>query len=200
MNERELIARARRGDSQAFEELLLPHQSHLYGLCLRMLGNGEDALDAVQETMIRAYTRLGSFRQQAKFSTWLYRVGSNVCLDMLRSRKRRNASSMEELTEAGVILPDEGAEGPEERSLRLEQRRVVLRALQQLAPRYRLILILREVQGFSYEEIAAITHCALGTVKSQLFRARKELQAHLKQSELFAGYGVKTEERSVGRI
>ena len=191
-----LLKQASKGNAQAFEALILPHQSRIYGVCLRMMGNPDDAMDAVQETMIRTYMKLSTFKHEAQFSTWLYRIATNICLDMLRRRKRHDTVSMDALEDNGAWLPDAKENRPEESALRRDGKASVEAALMQLSPRHRLMLVLREVQGFSYEDIAKVTHTSLGTVKSRIFRARREMQMNLEKQELSDCIGVKESERS----
>ena len=170
------------GNVNAFEALVREYEKNVYNLALRMTGSSEDAYDMSQEAFIKAYNSLASFRGDSKFSVWLYRIVSNVCLDFLRSRTRKPTVSLsvedDEGEEAQLDVADE-SQSPElllERSL---TRDAVRRGLAQLAPDYRQILLLREIQGLSYEEISQALSLDLGTVKSRIFRARKKLCAFL---------------------
>lgn len=180
--ELELVIRARSGDADAFEALLLEHQKKVYNLALRMVGSEEDAKDMAQEAFIRAYNSLDGFRGDSKFSVWLYRLTSNICIDFLRSRGRRQTLSLtygdEEDGPEEYQIPDERF-SPETQLERRELREAVNRGLATLSPEYREILLLREVSGLSYEEIARALNLEDGTVKSRLFRARKNLCAFL---------------------
>ena len=180
--ESEIVRRVLGGDVNAFERLVTDYEKNVYSIALRMTGNSEDAADMTQEAFIKAYNSLGSFRGDSKFSVWLYRIVSNVCLDFLRSRTRKPTVSLsvedDEGEEAQLDVADE-SQSPElllERSL---TRDAVRRGLAQLAPDYRQILLLREIQGLSYEEISQALSLDLGTVKSRIFRARKKLCAFL---------------------
>ena len=195
MDERALIARVKAGDQQAFCELMQAHQGNLYGLCLRMLRSRDDAMDALQETMLRAYKGIERFRDDAKLSTWLYRIADNVCLDMLRARKRRPSTSLDVLSEAGFDVPVDRAEQPEARALRAEQIRTLYRALDKLGPKHRSILVLRELQELEYEQISGVVGISVGTVKSRLFRARRELQKILLDMEQNGETRVKKEKK-----
>lgn len=166
------------GDVNAFEELVAAYEKNVYNLCLRMTSNPEDAADMTQEAFIKAFNSLGSFRGDSKFSVWIYRIASNVCLDHLRSRGRKTAVSLsaenDEGEEIELDVPDE-SQSPElllERSL---TRDAVRRGLATLSPEFRQVLLLREIQGMSYEEISAALDLEIGTVKSRIFRARKKL-------------------------
>ena len=180
--ERRVIAAVLAGDVNQFEALVLAHQNTVYALCFRMLGSAEDASDAAQETFFRAYRALASFRGDSRFSTWLYRLGSNVCLDMLRKRPGAPELSLED------SMPEApGREGsPQEALERKELQRAVQAGLLQLPPEFRQILLLREVSGLSYEEIAHTVKLPPGTVKSRIARARKKLAGILLEDGNFA--------------
>ena len=177
--EREIVNRVISGDTEAFEALVLEHQNKVYSLALRMVGNEEDARDMAQEAFIRAYGSLAGFRGDSKFSVWLYRLTSNICIDFLRSRGKKRTVSMtwagDDGEDAGELeIPDEtwSPENQLERSLTRES---VRRGLESLSPQYREILLLREINGLSYAEIAGALSLEEGTVKSRIFRARKKL-------------------------
>ena len=177
--EREVIDRVLSGDTEAFEALVLEHQNKVYSLALRMVGNEEDARDMAQEAFIRAFSFLTGFRGDSKFSVWLYRLTSNICIDFLRSRAKKRTVSMtwtdDEGDDAGELeIPDERF-SPEEQFDRTSIRESVQRGLDSLSPQYREILVLREINGLSYEEIGRVLGIEEGTVKSRIFRARKKL-------------------------
>ena len=165
------------GDTDRFEELVHAHEKGIYNLCLRMLGDEQDALDAAQEAFFKAFRSLSSFRGDSRFSTWLYRLASNVCLDMLRRRPGTPTLSLDD-DESPLFLAD-SSPSPHEAVERWEIRRTVRAALAALPEDFRQIIVLRDVNGFSYEEIADITGLGTGTVKSRLFRARKKLASAL---------------------
>lgn len=166
-----LVRRAQRGDGEAFEALVRNHERRVYNLCLRLMGNDEDAMDAAQETLLKAWRHLSSFRGASAFSTWLYRVTVNVCNDMLRKR-RPPSLSVEILQETGRDITDPLAGDFTDRTATAQ---MVLDGLRRLSPGHRTILVLRDVQGFSYEEIGEILDCPTGTVRSRLSRARRSL-------------------------
>lgn len=177
--ELEIINKVRSGDVNAFEALVLEHQKKVYNLALRILGNESDAEDASQDAFIRAYNSLRSFRGDSKFSVWLYRLTSNICIDYLRSRSRRQTVSLtvdDDECEDGeeFSIPDERF-SPDGCLDRNELRRAIGDGLQQLSPEYRRTLVLREINGLSYEEIGRALNIEEGTVKSRIFRARKKL-------------------------
>lgn len=163
--ERRIIAQVCAGDTNAFEALVVAYQKQVYNLALRTVGNEEDAADMTQEVFLRAYRALGTFRSESKFSVWLYRLTTNVCIDFLRSRRRHPT----------VSLPADESVGPEQQLTRSEMCRSVARGLDSLPDDARKILILRELDGLSYAEIGKVLRLEAGTVKSRLFRARRRL-------------------------
>ena len=170
------------GDINAYELLVKEYEKNVYNLALRMVGNSEDAADMSQEAFIKAYNSLTSFRGDSKFSVWLYRIVSNVCLDYLRSRGRRQTVSLSTENDDGedveIDIADE-TQSPERLLDRRLTRDAVRRGLAALPPEHRQILLLREIQGLSYDEIADALGIEVGTVKSRIFRARKKLCAFL---------------------
>ena len=187
--ERELVSRARAGDTAAFEQLMLDSQDRVYTLCLRMTGNREDALDLAQETFLNAWRGLSSFQGNSSFSTWVYRLASNACIDFLRKRKRRQqGESPHSLDEEGAPLPEpaDPRGSPEEELERRELRRAVERGLQALPDHHRQVLVMRELSGMSYQEIGAVLDLDLGTVKSRIARARLALKKFLVQEGNFS--------------
>lgn len=180
--EAEIIRRVQSGDTEAYEALVTEYQKNVYNLALRMTGNPEDAADMSQEAFIKAYSSLALFRGDSKFSVWLYRIVSNVCLDHLRRQSRRQTLSLsvedDEGDEAQIDIPDL-SQSPEELLERQLTREAVRRGLDSLPPAQRQILLLREIQGLSYEEISAALNIDEGTVKSRISRARKKLCAFL---------------------
>lgn len=178
------IRRVLAGDSDAFERLVLENEKTVYNLALRMLGNAQDAEDVTQEAFLKAYRSLDGFHGDSRFSVWLYRIVSNLCLDFLRSRSRRPGQSLtvenDEGEEDQLDIPDESL-SPEKLLEQKLTREAVQRGLDALPPEARQILLLREIRGLSYEEIGAALSLETGTVKSRLFRARKRLCAFLTQ-------------------
>lgn len=183
-SEEQLVRRAQQGDNGAFEELLLLHQKKIYNLCLRMSANQDDALDLSQEAFIKAWRSIGQYQFEASFSTWLFRLTSNVCIDFLRRKKRRQETSLTESYDDS----DEGAELslsdsqplPEQQAITNETKRELAQAMAQLAPDHREILQLRVIEDLPYEQIADILGVRVGTVKSRLARARLSLRKILK--------------------
>ena len=183
-DERKIIKKAAAGSADAFEQLLLKYQTPIYNLCLRMTGNPEDAADMTQEAFLKAWRSLSSFQFESSFSTWLYRLASNTCLDYLRSLKRRPQCSLtvedDEGEEQVLDVPDD-APTPEEALLSAEEHTRLVYALSQLDASQRQIITLRVVNDLSYAEIAEILDVKEGTVKSRLARARDNLRKKLLQ-------------------
>lgn len=185
IDERELIEKAGRGDAYAFEQLISAHENKMYAVALRMCGNREDAQDCLQEAMLRVYRAMSGFKGQSSFSTWVYRITMNSCLDELRRRKSRTATSLDAMLENGFAPSDEG-DTPEQSSLRSEQRRALEQAIAKLPEDMRAAIVLRDIQGCSYDEIAEALNANVGTIKSRISRGREKLRATLlTQPELF---------------
>ena len=173
-----IVRKVLQGDVNAFEKLVTEYERAVYAIAQRMTGNAEDAADMTQETFIKAYNSLSSFRGDSKFSVWLYRIANNVCLDFLRSRSRKPTVSLSAEDDDGEETQLDIADESQSPELLLESaltRDAVRRGLDSLPPDYKQILLLREIQGLSYEEIAAALGIESGTVKSRIFRARKKL-------------------------
>lgn len=186
-----LLRRACKGDVQAFEELMQSHESRIYAIALRMMGNREDAQDCAQEAMVRIYRAMGSFKGQSALATWIYCITMNTCLDELRRRKARKVTSLDSLVDNGWSPTDTG-DTPEEHGLRVEKQNALNQAIQALPDDMRAAIILRDVKGYSYDEIASILDANVGTIKSRISRGREKLREILsKQSELFGRTAVK---------
>lgn len=189
-DEQRLIHQAARGEAAAFEQLMRQHEGRMYAVALRMCGNREDAQDCLQEAMLRVYRAIGGFKGQSSFATWVYRVTMNTCLDELRRRKVRTASSLDQLLDAGWAPTDE-EDTPERHSIASEQRRMLEKAIAGLPEDMRAAIVLRDVQGFSYDEIAKMLEANVGTIKSRISRGREKLRDVLmRQPELFGRYPV----------
>ena len=169
-----LLKKAQQGDADAFEQLVAPYEQKIYALCLRLLAHREDAQDAAQETMLRLYRALVSYRGEAQLGTFIYRVTANTCMDALRRRTVRACETLEALDDVGVV-PVDDSPGPEETILRAEENERLSRAIDALSDEMRLPLVLREIQALSYEEVAQTLGLEMGTVKSRIHRAREKL-------------------------
>lgn len=178
------IRQAAAGDPAAFEQLVLTYQKPVYNLALRMVGNPDDAFDLTQEAFLRAWRSMEQVRESGAFSSWLFRLTSNVCLDFLRAAKRRKTVSLSFEGEDGeqqLELPDPSPD-PEHCLLAMANRQAVMEAMNDLAVEHRQILTLRVINELSYQQIAEILDVAEGTVKSRLSRARRALRKKLEQS------------------
>lgn len=184
MEDAVLIRKTLQGEMSAFEELVNRYEKQVYNLCLRMVNNREDAADLTQEAFLKAWRGLQFFKAEAAFSTWMYRLTTNVCIDFLRSRKRHDSISLtvedEEHGEQELDVPDE-APLPEEQVLYSAQKEEISRAMAELDEESRMILTLRVVEDLSYEQIADVLDLKPGTVKSRLARARIKLKKLLEE-------------------
>ena len=197
--EREIIKRVQLGDVNAFEPLVTEHERLVYGLALKLLGSEADAQDAVQETFIRAYRSISTFRGESRFSVWLYRIANNICLDMLRRRRLDTVSLDAECGDGtpAVSEPQDERYLPEAEFERKELRRAVREGLMQLPEEFRQALVLRESAGQSYAEISETLGIDIGTVKSRIYRARRRLCAILAEDGNIS-HGTASKERKGG--
>lgn len=176
----DLINRSQSGDLEAFNLIVERYQTHVYNLSARIMGNMASAEDATQETFISAYRAIRKYRG-GSFRGWLLRIATNQCYDMLRAMKRRPADSLDEsMLNPGFRVPS-GGESPEDRTLQGELAEQLQRAILTLPDDQRTVIVLIDVQGFSYEETAQATGASIGTVKSRLSRARARLRDYLKE-------------------
>lgn len=177
-DDRELVRRAQREDKEAFEELIRRHQHRVFAVAGGILKRREDMEDIAQQVFVKAYFSLKRFDQRAAFSTWLYKITVNECWDLLRKKKVRplvyESDLSEEQAKQVITSAEKGKDEPDV-SDRLEARQRVERLLQGLDERDRLMLILKEVEGFSIEEIAEVLDLNANTVKVRLFRARRRV-------------------------
>lgn len=169
-----LLERCRQGDRYAFETLFRKYQTYVYNISIGMLGNGEDAADVTQETFLRLHRSLESFRGDATFSTWLYRVAVNLCITELRRRGRSRFQFLEDVKHDDEnTFQEELGPSPIDAVEAEEDRKVVRQVLRMLPPDYRAVMVLRHFQQLAYEEIAEVLNLTLSQVKTRLFRARK---------------------------
>jgi len=168
------LQKARRGDKNAFGQLIEAYQGPVYNLAYRMLGNAGEAEEAAQEAFIRAYTRLDSYDPAHKFSTWLLSITSNYCIDQIRKR-RAVLLSIDEPLPPHPALHSDNNKGPEAQYLAQEREALVQGMLRELPDEYRQAVVLRYWYDMSYEEIAEIQKTTVSAVKSRLFRARRQL-------------------------
>jgi RNA polymerase sigma-70 factor, ECF subfamily len=188
--EEQLIARSKRGEVNAFNQLVLHYQQAVYGVVFRMLGNPDVAADVTQDTFIAAFRAVSTYRGGSSFRAWLLRIASNMACDHWRRTQRHPVESLESITEEEEphafdllnTLATTGPEGnPEERLLTQELQELIQQGLQQLPLEQRVAVVLCDIQGFSYEEIAETTQSTLGTVRSRIARGRARLRQYLSE-------------------
>ena len=200
MNEEKVwIDAAREGDQRAFEQLIHRYEKRVFALTRRMCKNPADAEEAAQEAFLAAWQGLRFFRGDSSFSTWLYRLASNACVDLLRKEGRHSAAAGPSLNdeEAVVEIPD-NSPTPHVLAERAEQRKQIEEGLAALPEEYREILILREIHQQSYDEISEILSLDLGTVKSRINRGRKRLRKFLLESGNFSEVNASKETEKEG--
>ena len=173
-----LIAKSLHGDSAAFGQLVRKYQDRLFNTVMHVAGSREEAEDVVQEAFVQAFVKLASFHGNSAFYTWLYRIAFNVAVS--RRRRKKNEVSLTGGREDSPREPADDAEPPGEHLLREERAHLVHEALASLSDEHRTILVLREMEGFEYEQISEILDLPTGTVRSRLHRARLQLRDQLK--------------------
>lgn len=173
------LRRAQKGDAQAFERLVTPHEQTLWRVCWHYTHHQEDAADCLQETMLKAWRSIGQYRGDCELSTWLYRIAATVCVDFLRKRKRLPPTeSADEMAETGTH-PVDASPTPDEAALNAESAQQLRQAIDSLPADMRTALVLYALEGQPYEAIAEITGASIGTVKSRISRARQKIAAFL---------------------
>ncbi len=202
-NEKYLLEKSKKGDIEAFENLVVEYQKKVFNIALRMLNNYDDASEVTQEVFIKIFKSLKNFKEESMLSTWIYRIATNVCLDELRKRKSRRVISLDEEIqgEDGGFhrQVEDDRPTPEAMAEMNDVKGIVNKAIQMMSEEHRIVLVLRDLQGFSYEEIARIIKRPEGTVKSRISRARSELKEILvKKGELLNIDYVKYNERRGG--
>lgn len=194
VTDRELAERAKNGDQGAFEQLVLNNQNKVFSLALRLTGDREDAADLAQEAFVKAWQNLAGFQGESSFSTWIYRLTANLCIDWLRKKKRWGAmTSLEDGAE-----PADWEGDPQIQLERSERSRALERGLARLPERQREILSLRELSGLSYQEIGEKLDLDLGTVKSRIARSRLALRKILLEDGNFFGYEPSKQAKNKG--
>ena len=179
-DECQLIGESQRGDLSAFNTLVERYQGQVYNLALRMLGDGDLAADAAQETFISAYRAIRGFRG-GNFRSWLLKIVTNACRDLMRAAKAKRSISLDTLELTPELVPVSPEESPDSYAIRRELGQAIQRGLDKLSNHHRLAVVLIDIQGFTYQEAASIMGCSDGTVKSRLSRARAELREALQQ-------------------
>lgn len=187
LDDLELVAKSRTGDLNAFEELVHRYENKIFNFIYRFIGNWADASDLSQETFIRVYKSLSGFRQNSSFAAWLYRIAANICRDELRKKRRQSKISLDEIAASSEIsFTEKGLDCPEKSLEQRERQEMIQKCLNNLPHDYRLVLVMREMQNLSYNEIAEALDCSIGTVKSRLSRARLSFkQKIIAERELF---------------
>ncbi|TWT77614.1 ECF RNA polymerase sigma factor SigW [Posidoniimonas polymericola] len=171
------IDQALAGDSAAFGRLVEKYQDRLYNSLLRYTGSSEDAQDIAQDAFVQAFVKLSSFKRNSAFFTWLYRIGFNRAAS--NARKRRERTSFDQLSEAGAPDPTDHQAPPEAAMLAQERVELVRQAVAELADDHRQVVVLREFDGFDYQQISEVLEIPIGTVRSRLFRARMQMKERL---------------------
>lgn len=189
MTEQELVKLLKKGDRDAFNLLIEEYQSKIINIAYGMLSDTEDAMDAAQEVFINVYKSIGNFKENSSLSTWIYRICANVCKDFLRKRMRSAKTvsifSGGENEDEIMEIPDNSA-SPEELSQASELKDQIRQAMDELSEEFRTVLVLCDIEGFSYDKIAEILKCPPGTVKSRINRARAALRKKISEKrELF---------------
>ena len=182
-DDRKLVEDARRGDATAFRELVTRHQRRAFAVALGMVHDPDDARDICQEAFLKVHKNLATFEGDAQFFTWLYRIVVNLAIDHLRKRRGQqvefdDAQANDEPDEGG-IAPHRTGFDPARALADKELRNQILAALDKLTPAHRTVLVMREVEGLSYQEMADTMKCSIGTIMSRLFHARKKMQSLL---------------------
>lgn len=181
----DLIEKSQRDDFIAFEELVLLYQDRVYTHCHYLAGNPDDAQDLAQDVFVQAFKGIRSFRNEADFGTWLHRIAVNLWINFCRRNRKVVTLSIDEplYTQEGELARELAAteESPLEKIERGEFSAMVQAALNSILPEFRIVLVLREIEGYNYDEIAAALHCSLGTVKSRINRGRKALKKELEK-------------------
>ena len=185
-SDQELITKFKTGEQAAFQDLVLKYEGRVYHHCLRMVNDEEESADLTQEVFLKVFRNIKNYEHTYSFYTWLYRITVNCCIDYMRKRKRQiqgislSQGHYDDSSEMGKEqdIPDEKF-SPDHRMVKLELNEILNGAIAQLSEKLRSIIILKEIEGFSYDEIAVILNCSRGTVKSRLFRARERLKAVL---------------------
>ena len=187
-SEERWIRDARQGDLLALERLISQYEKKIYPICLRILEDSNEAYDATQEVCIKVWKQLGQFRGDAKFETWIYRMATNTCIDLLRKRKRKPSDAFLFVLEDLQEFQKEKRvynhwEDMSDQMMEREKQKVLWQGINELKEEHRIMIVLREIEGYSYEEIAAYLHLSVGTVKSRLSRARIQLKKILEQNK-----------------
>ncbi len=177
----DLVRRCRAGDRAAFDPLVLRHQDRVYNAILRFTGDRDRTYDVAQKTFLNAWLKIREFKGDAAFGTWLYRIAFNLAVSEFRSRPRERGASFGDPEEGGLPEPAADLPAPGDRLAVTETQRSVQAAIRELDEEFRQVVVLRDIEGLAYEEVAAALGIAVGTVRSRLHRGRAELKDRLKK-------------------
>ncbi|MBC7765753.1 MAG: sigma-70 family RNA polymerase sigma factor [Hyphomonadaceae bacterium] len=181
--EQRLLLKSQRGDSIAFEQLIDPHIGKVYAICLRILEHPEDAYDTAQDAWVKIFKAINTFKGESTFATWIYRIATNTALDVFRKRKKQQVIAIDATieTEDGQIARELSDHAPMPSDVLERQERIekLNEAINSLSEQHQKVILYKDIDGFSYEEIAQMLDCSLGTVKSRLNRARQILKEKL---------------------
>ena len=187
VSETDLVKRCQDGDTEAFDELVTRYRTRIFGMIYNMVHNEQDAWDLAQDSFVKAWKSIKRFRGQSSFYTWIYRIVMNVTIDWLRKKQVKgggtefdDAIQLKEIDPASKTVPKPDAL-PSEQMERTEVRSQIDKAIAQLSPEHRAVILMKEIEGMQYHEIAEALECSIGTVMSRLFYARKKLQNLLKE-------------------
>lgn len=190
MDESQLIRNCKDGDMASFEVLVTTYEKTVFNIAYRMVQNEEDALDLSQEVFIKVYKAIHKFDEKSKFSTWIYRVTTNACLDFLRKNKKQQnvvsfdaKVSSDDSDDMFMQIEDKDADTHEIVEKKLKNK-LLMEALSKLSPEHRVVIVLKDIQGYSHDEIARALRLNIGTVKSRISRAREQLKKIMQKSEL----------------
>jgi len=185
-----LIEKAKNGDMSAFEQIITANQSIIYNTALKICSDPHDAYDITQETLLKIYKNIQYFEGKSKFSTWIYRIVTNTALDYIKKHRKTNVFSLNEAMDEGgnayIENIKDTSPSPQEILEAEETKKLLYEALEKLSPNHKAVLVLRDINGLSYEEIAQVLLCSEGTVKSRINRARNALYRIIsKNKELY---------------
>ncbi len=203
MDINECVKRAKKGDIDAFEAIVKAYEKKIYNLALRYVNSNEDACDISQEIFIRIYKKISSFKEESSFSTWVYRVAVNACIDHIRKNKKNNTISLhkdnDDEDDEQIEIADTSY-SPEIVYDKIELRESIKKAFNYLSEEHRQVIILRDINGFNYDDIGRILDISEGTVKSRIFRAREKLCRILSQDgNIFGSASSKGNRREAGK-
>ena len=182
----DMIWRSREGDLSAFQQLVEHYQHYAYILAFRLLGDDEDAKDAVQEAFIRVWKHIKNFNLSSKFTTWFYRIVTNLCLDRIKAQKRKNRVFSQGIGQDQLLVPT-NKKNPEENCINKYLAGTIIRLSEALTPKQHIVFVLRDLQDLDTKEVARISGMSVNSVKSNLFYARRNIRERLRQPDVPGG-------------